>query len=324
MDLILKLNQNFAKELVILENIIAQNLNHEIDMIRDILKHVVQAGGKRFRPMLLIASTALVEGDDFERAARMGASIEMIHTATLLHDDVVDDNHLRRGRETANKLFGNSYSILVGDYLFTKSFQLLIDNKDIEILDIISRSFMAMAEGEVIQMMNVSNFDMDVETNLKIIGAKTAKLISAACKIGGIVGGAKEEEIKALGEYGESLGTLFQIADDILDYTGDAQKLGKPTGNDFWEGKMTLPLIYALKNAPEEEIAQIKNIFKTKDLGQFPQVQDFIERHHGVENTLVFSKQIQEKALGHLKIFPQNQMRQFFEELVNYTLIRAA
>ena len=324
MDLISKLSKNFEKELCVLENIIEKSIHHDIELIGDILKHVVCAGGKRFRPMLLIASTSLVGGEDFEKAAQMGAAIEMIHTATLLHDDVVDDNHLRRGRETSNKRFGNAPSILVGDYLFTKSFQLLIENKNMEILDIISQSFMSIAEGEVIQMMHVSNFDMDLETNLKIMHAKTAKLISAACKMGAIIGGGSAEEITALGEYGESLGILFQIADDLLDYTGDIQKLGKPIGHDFWEGKMTLPLVYALKNAPAEEVVKLKEIMKNQDFSQFSKVQDFIEFYHGTKNTLVFSKQIQEKALDNLKIFPQNQMRQFFEELVNYSLTRAA
>jgi octaprenyl-diphosphate synthase len=307
MDLLEKLKEKFQKELEELEKVIHAELRHDIPIIQDIFQHIVSSGGKRFRPLLLIASTAFVGGSDFKTSAKMGAAVEMIHTATLLHDDVVDESDLRRGKKTANHVFGNTYSILAGDYLFTKSFNLLIENNRMEILNIVSKAFMAIVEGEVLQMTNISNFQMDVETNLQIMTAKTGKLISAACEIGAIVGGAEESERKALAQYGQYLGVLFQIADDILDYVGDPKTLGKPIGGDFSEGKMTLPLIYALEEKRPET---------------FEDAVMMIEKNHGIEKTIDFAKDIQKKALGTLEIFPESEIRQFFEELTYYSLNR--
>lgn len=322
MNLLKKLSHEFKNELEQLDTTIKNVLAHNINLIQDILMHTVCGSGKRLRPLLLIAAANLKSGNKSESIIQTAAAIELIHTATLLHDDVVDENHLRRGQATPNHIWGNAYTILTGDYLFTKAFQLLIEQKNIEILEISSSTAMQIAEGEILQMMNMGNLKIDLETNIQIIQAKTAKLISASCQIGAIIAGYSQEEQILLAEYGKNLGLLFQISDDILDYMGDPLLTGKPIGTDFWEGKITLPLLYALNNAPEKECIYIQEIMGSKNKDDFIKVQNFIIKNHGISSTLEFSKKIQETALEHLSCFPDTPTKNLLQDLARNCLTR--
>ncbi len=322
MNLLKKLSHEFKNELEQLDINIKNVLAHDIDLIQDILMHTTSHAGKRLRPLLLIASANLKHQNKADPLIKIASAIELIHTATLLHDDVVDENHLRRGHETPNHIWGNSYTILTGDYLFTKSFQLLIEQKNIQILEIASSTAMQIAEGEILQMMNIGNFKIDLKTSLKIIQAKTAKLISASCEIGAIISNYSKNEQSLLAEYGKNLGLLFQISDDILDYTGDPSCTGKPIGADFWEGKITIPLLYALLNSSQKECLLIQEIMTSKDKNSFSIVQDFIKHHRGIEDTIKFSKKIQETALDNLSYFPDTNTKKLLQDLAQNCLSR--
>src|SRR6056297_2395507 len=222
--------------------------------IPEVTAHLVEAGGKRLRPMLTLASARMLgyEGDNH---LRLAATVEFIHTATLLHDDVVDESAQRRGRPTANLLWDNQSSVLVGDYLFARSFQLMVETGSLRVLDILSGAAATIAEGEVLQLTAARNLATGEDTYLKVVRGKTAALFSAATEVGGVIAGAEEATVKALYDYGDALGIAFQIADDLLDYQGDSGATGKNIGDDFRERKLTLPVIKAVALADAEERA---------------------------------------------------------------------
>jgi len=231
--------------------LIRQRLSSDVVLINQIADHIIASGGKRLRPMLhvLAASAAGYRG---EQHTKLAAVIEFIHTSTLLHDDVVDESDLRRGRKTANALWGNAASVLVGDFLYSRSFQLMVELDDMRIMRILADTTNTIAEGEVLQLLNIGNADVDEAAYLAVIERKTAVLFAAATELGGILGGLANVQIAALREYGMQLGYAFQIADDLLDYISDADTLGKNIGDDLAEGKPTLPLIYALEHATSD------------------------------------------------------------------------
>jgi octaprenyl-diphosphate synthase len=228
--------------------LIRQRLSSDVVLINQIADHIIASGGKRLRPMLhvLAAGAAGYRG---EQHIKLAAVIEFIHTSTLLHDDVVDESDLRRGRKTANALWGNAASVLVGDFLYSRSFQLMVELDDMRIMRILADTTNTIAEGEVLQLLNIGNADVSEASYLAVIERKTAVLFAAATELGGILGGLPDDQVAALREYGLQLGYAFQIADDLLDYVSDADTLGKNIGDDLAEGKPTLPLIYALEHA---------------------------------------------------------------------------
>lgn len=231
--------------------LIRQRLSSDVMLINQIADHIIASGGKRLRPMLhvLAAGAAGYRG---EQQIKLAAIIEFIHTSTLLHDDVVDESDLRRGRKTANALWGNAASVLVGDFLYSRSFQLMVELDDMRIMRILADTTNTIAEGEVLQLLNIGNADVDEASYLAVIERKTAVLFAAATELGGILGGLPEDQIAALRRYGMELGYAFQIADDLLDYVSDSGTLGKNIGDDLAEGKPTLPLIYALQHAQSD------------------------------------------------------------------------
>ena len=231
--------------------LIRQRLSSDVVLINQIADHIIASGGKRLRPMLhvLAASAAGYHG---EQHTKLAAVIEFIHTSTLLHDDVVDESDLRRGRKTANALWGNAASVLVGDFLYSRSFQLMVELDDMRIMRILADTTNTIAQGEVLQLLNIGNADVDEAAYLAVIERKTAVLFAAATELGGILGGLPDTQVAALREYGMQLGYAFQIADDLLDYISDADTLGKNIGDDLAEGKPTLPLIYALEHADSD------------------------------------------------------------------------
>jgi len=244
-----------ADDMLAIDGVIRRRLSSDVVLINQISHYIIEAGGKRLRPALVTLSGNMV-GADNAKTRDMAAVIEFIHTATLLHDDVVDESDLRRGRETANATFGNAASVLVGDFLYSRAFQMMVEVGSMRVMGVMAEATNVISEGEVLQLMNVRDPDTTEEAYLKVVRFKTAKLFEAACRVGAILGGSSERDESALAAYGAHLGTAFQLIDDVLDYSGDIQETGKNVGDDLAEGKPTLPLIYAMRtgSAGQQEI----------------------------------------------------------------------
>lgn len=232
--------------------LIMANMTSEVPLIPQLAGYLIAAGGKRIRPLLTLAATRLFDAQT-DRAYRLAACVEFIHTATLLHDDVVDESDQRRGRASANLVFGNQASVLVGDFLFSRAFQLMVEDGSLEVLRILSSASAVIAEGEVLQLSIQNDLETRIDQYERVIASKTARLFAAACEIGPVIADRSASEIKALHDYGHALGMAFQIADDVLDYQADEAELGKSIGDDFKEGKMTAPVIFALEAATPSE-----------------------------------------------------------------------
>jgi octaprenyl-diphosphate synthase len=235
-----------ADDMQAIDAVIRRRLSSDVVLINQISHYIIEAGGKRLRPALVTLSGNMV-GAEKTKTRDMAAVIEFIHTATLLHDDVVDESALRRGRETANATFGNAASVLVGDFLYSRAFQMMVEVGSMRVMGVMAEATNVISEGEVLQLMNVRDPDTTEDAYLKVVRYKTAKLFEAACRVGAILGNANERDEAALAAYGAHLGTAFQLIDDVLDYSGDIQETGKNVGDDLAEGKPTLPLIYAMR-----------------------------------------------------------------------------
>jgi len=246
-----------AQDLQRVDEVIRRRLDSDVALIRTIAHYIIAGGGKRLRPALVLL-TASAFGSLPEPRHELAAVIEFIHTATLLHDDVVDESSLRRGRKTANAEFGNAASVLVGDFLYSRAFQMIVGAGSLRVMKVLADATNVIAEGEVLQLLNVHDPDTDEQKYLTVIRYKTAKLFEAATQVGAIIGGAGAEAERALAEYGMHLGTAFQLIDDVLDYSGDIHETGKNLGDDLAEGKPTLPLIYAMRAGTESERALIR------------------------------------------------------------------
>lgn len=244
-------------DLAEVDNVIRARLRSDVVLINQISQYIIGAGGKRLRPALLV-----IVGNHFgakpHAVHEMAAVVEFIHTATLLHDDVVDESDLRRGRNTANAEFGNAAAVLVGDFLYSRAFQMMVEVGSMRVMEVLAEATNVIAEGEVLQLLNIHDPDTDEEKYLRVVRFKTAKLFEAACRCGAILGGASHQEEAALAAYGMHLGTAFQLIDDVLDYSGEIGETGKNIGDDLAEGKPTLPLIYALKHGTETDRAAIR------------------------------------------------------------------
>lgn len=240
------------------DQVIQQRLTTDVPLVREVAQYIISAGGKRLRPaLLLLVSGALSSAHPHRHT--LAAVVEFIHTATLLHDDVVDESTLRRGRATANQTFGNAASVLVGDFLYSRAFQMMVDVSDMRVMQVLSDATNVIAEGEVLQLMNMHDASIDEEAYLRVIRSKTAKLFEASARLAPILAGAPAEVENACATYGQALGTAFQVIDDVLDYEGDADELGKNLGDDLREGKVTLPIICALRTGDESQRALIRD-----------------------------------------------------------------
>jgi octaprenyl-diphosphate synthase len=293
--------------------------------IPEVTAHLVEAGGKRLRPLLTLAAARLC-GYRGEHHLRLAATVEFIHTATLLHDDVVDESARRRGRPTANLLWDNKSSVLVGDYLFARAFQLMVETGSIRVLDILANASAVIAEGEVLQLSVASNVSTGEDTYLRVIRGKTAALFAAATEVGGVVAGAPEAQVAALREYGDALGLSFQITDDLLDYGGLSLSLGKNVGDDFRERKMTLPVIRALAAADAAERA-----FWTRTIGKGEQRDGDLEealglmaRHGALESTHATALDHAARARAALAPLPAGAMRDRLAAIADFVVGRAA
>ena len=291
--------------------------------IPEVTAHLVEAGGKRLRPMLTLAAAKLC-GYEGEHHIKLAATVEFIHTATLLHDDVVDESGQRRGRPTANLLWDNKSSVLVGDYLFSRSFQLMVETGSLKVLDILANASATIAEGEVLQMTAASNLATDEAVYLQVVRGKTAALFSAATEVGGVIAGACESEIKALFDYGDALGIAFQIADDLLDYQGDSKATGKNVGDDFRERKLTLPVIKAVAQATDEERAFWSRTIEKgrQDTGDLEQALALMEKYQTLEDTRQDALAWAAKATQALTALPDHPIRQMLHDLADYVVSR--
>ena len=279
-----------AGEMAQVNALIRQRLGSDVALINQISEHIVAAGGKRLRPLLtVIAARALDYAG--EQHHQLAAIIEFIHTSTLLHDDVVDESSLRRGRKTANALWGNAPSVLVGDFLYSRSFQLMVELDSMAVMQVLANTTNRIAEGEVLQLLHVGNPDTSEADYLGVIERKTAVLFSAATRLSALLAGADARTQQALADYGMALGMAFQIADDVLDYTADAAALGKNLGDDLAEGKATLPVIHALAQATTEQRKRLSGIIRDCDVSALPEVVAAIRTSGGLE----YSAQVAER-----------------------------
>ena len=293
--------------------------------IPEVTAHLVEAGGKRLRPMLTLAAARLC-GYTGDHHIHLAATVEFIHTATLLHDDVVDESTQRRGRKTANLLWDNKSSVLVGDYLFSRSFQLMVETGSLRVLDILANASATIAEGEVLQLTAAQDLRTDEGVYLKVVRGKTAALFSAATEVGGVIAGAPENQVDALRVYGDALGIAFQVVDDLLDYSGDTATIGKNTGDDFRERKLTLPVIKAIAKASPEELAFWKKVLEKGDQreGDLDQALSIMAAHGTMEATRQDAIVWSERAKAALAELPAHDLRDMLEDLADYVVARVS
>ncbi len=315
--------QLIREDLEKLEISIEKLLTTRIPFIRDVVHHLTRSGGKRIRPMLVILCSRLC-GCRSDEHLPYAAIVEFIHTATLLHDDVVDNAETRRGAATANILWGNEPSVLVGDFLFTKSFDLMVTHHNEEILRVMSKATTDLAEGEIMELLKTSDAQTLEEEYYEVIASKTAVLLSAACEIGALLGGVEHEKRIALRDFGFHMGMAFQLTDDLLDYTSTDRTLGKDTGRDLKEGKVTLPLIHALKTATRTERESIEeNLTKLHTTNEdFLKVKSIIEKYGGLDYTARISKEHIDTAKTLLDVFPASQYKKALVDLADHVLAR--
>jgi octaprenyl-diphosphate synthase len=291
--------------------------------IPEVTAHLVEAGGKRLRPMLTLAAARLC-GYDGPYHVHLAATVEFIHTATLLHDDVVDESAQRRGRPTANLLWDNKSSVLVGDYLFARSFQLMTETNNMRVLSILSNASAVIAEGEVLQLTAAQDLRTSEEIYLKVIRGKTAALFSAATEVGGVIAGAPEAQVRALFDYGDALGIAFQMVDDLLDYSGAADAIGKNVGDDFRERKLTLPVIKAVAKADAEERDFWRRVIEKGDQkdGDLEQALALMAKHGTLDATRDEALAWAAKARTALSALPNHPLREMLDDLADYVVAR--
>jgi octaprenyl-diphosphate synthase len=297
-----------ADDLAEVDAVIRQRLSSDVSLINQISTYIVGAGGKRIRPRLvLLFSRAL--GYAGPSRFELAAIVEFIHTATLLHDDVVDESSMRRGRQTANAIFGNAASVLVGDFLYSRAFQMMVSVGNLRVLDVLADATNVIAEGEVLQLMNMHDPDLAVEDYLRVIRFKTAKLFEASARLGAVIGGASFELEEACADYGRSLGTAFQLIDDLLDYEGNSVELGKNVGDDLREGKPTLPLLMAIARGKAAERELVRKAIVDGDVARLPQILHIVRETGALQATREAARAEAVKAKACLSALPDNTAR---------------
>ena len=291
-------------------DLIYDQLQSDVALINQLGIYIVNGGGKRMRPMLTVLAARALSYQG-QQHLDIAAIIEFIHTATLLHDDVVDESNMRRGRETANALFGNSASVLVGDFLYTRSFQMMTKLSDMRIMDILSDATNIVAEGEVLQLMNCNDASTTEASYMQVIYCKTAKLFEAATRLAAVIAKQDEKVEQAMADYGKYLGTAFQLVDDIMDYTADAKAMGKNVGDDLAEGKPTLPLIYAMKQGTQEQSALIKEAIEIGNgMDNLDKILQAMEETGSLRYTQTQAEIEADKAIQALSILPDSDYKQ--------------
>ena len=320
----LRLKNLVGSKLDEVSNRIKYKLSSEINLIHKMTKYHVKSGGKRIRPLLTLASAKLCGYRNGNRDVNLAACIELIHNATLLHDDVIDNSELRRGIKTANSVWGNQSSILVGDYLFSRCFEMMVEDGSQEILKLLSSTSSRIAQGEVLQLENKGEIDLLEETYFNIINMKTAALFAAATKVGACLGNKSKKEKDALESYGKNLGLAFQIADDALDYFSSKQIFGKEIGKDFYEGKTTLPLIIIFQRGNSEERSFLKEIFKKKKRTEdnFSETLSLINKYKAVQTSFKRAEYFVNVSYDALGIFQNSEEKTILQNLTEFSLNR--
>lgn len=304
---------------------ILAHMQSSVGLIPDLAGHLVNAGGKRIRPMLTLAA-AHVFGYGGEDHVKLAAAVELIHGATLLHDDVVDASSLRRGAQTANVIWGNKESVLVGDYLFSRAFELMVAARDLRVLQILSRASGIIAEGEVLQLATQKNIETTFEQYLDVVDSKTAALFASAAQSGALIGNCNEQQEEAMRCYARNFGVAYQLVDDALDYAGFETSLGKTVGDDFREGKMTLPVVYAVARAkPDEKAFWRRTISEGRQQpDDFETARELMERDDAIADTITCARRYADKALHDLTKLPANEYSAALGDLVETSVSRAS
>ena len=312
-----------ADDMNAVDAVIQQRLSSEVVLVNQLSHYIVNSGGKRLRPLLsLLASQAYGYQDEHHHT--LAAIIEFIHTATLLHDDVVDESDMRRGRETANALFGNAASVLVGDFLYSRAFEMMVDVGSMRIMQILAEATNVIAEGEVMQLMNCNDADTTEQRYLDVIHAKTAKLFEAATRLGAVLCARPQDEENAMASYGMHLGTAFQLIDDVLDYSSSSEEMGKNVGDDLAEGKPTLPLIYAMRNGTPSQSAIVRKAIEEGGLEYLDQVMDAVRQTGAIEYTEQIARQEAELATQQLRHLADSDYKAAMIGLARYSVDRVS
>lgn len=319
-----QIQQISTTEMQLVNELINAQLTSDVALIKQLGFYIINSGGKRIRPLITILAAKALSTHDF-KITKLAAIIEFIHTATLLHDDVVDESDLRRGQKTANSLFGNAASVLVGDFLHTRSFQMMGELQNLRLIDILSSATNIIAEGEVLQLMNCNDPDISEKNYMDVIYSKTAKLFEAATQLVAVLGEHPPEIEIALHDYGKYLGTAFQLTDDVMDYSSDALQMGKNTGDDLAEGKPTLPLLYAMQHGTETQIALIREaIEKANGMQHFDEIMQALDETNALKYTKQRAFEEADKAIAALAIIPENEYKQALISLAHLAADRTA
>ena len=321
MDHLSLIHKPIRKELEDFVSFFNNALSHNDGLLSQVLEHIRNRGGKRMRPILILLMTKSF-GSVTSVAQHAAVGLELLHTASLVHDDVVDESELRRGRKTANNLFGNAAAVLVGDFLYTRAFQLMVGSGSMKILEVMADATNIIAEGEVMQLMNIGNIDITEAQYLQVIQYKTAKLFEAAAQVGAILAGASAEQEAALRDYGMYVGTAFQIIDDVLDYSGDPEQIGKNVGDDLAEGKPTLPLIYLMNQGSQEAAADVRAALQNADRSYFEKIHAHVAASDALSYCIAQAKAAAGKAAACLDVLPDNEATRAMRQLAEVSVAR--
>jgi len=315
------LTASVAADMDAVNAVIRRQLHSEVALVNQIADYIISAGGKRIRPVLVLL-VAKAYGYRGVHHHHLAAVIEFIHTATLLHDDVVDESALRRGRETANAMFGNAASVLVGDFVYSRAFQMMVEVGNMRVMQILANATNVIAEGEVLQLLNMHDPDVTEARYLEVIRSKTAKLFEAAAQLGALIAGASEAQVEAAAEYGRSLGTAFQLVDDALDYSGNAADIGKNVGDDLREGKPTLPLIYLMEHGSAEQRRLVRACIENGDETHFDVILKAITTSGALDYTMGEAAKAGRRAMDALAGLPDSEFKDALLDLSRFAVDR--
>ena len=304
------------------DNVIRKRLHSDVVLVNQLSHYIINSGGKRLRPILLLLSARAFAYQGYHHVP-LAAVVEFIHTATLLHDDVVDASDMRRGRETANAIWGNEASVLVGDFLYSRAFQMMVEVGSMPVMEILANATNVIAEGEVMQLMNCHEPNTTEETYLEVIRYKTAKLFEAATKLGAVISGRSSEEIEAMSRYGMHLGTAFQLIDDVLDYSHSSEQIGKNIGDDLAEGKPTLPLIYVMRHGSSDQVNIVRESIEKGGRENINAVIEAVMSTGAIDYTANAAKREAEKAISFLDVLPNSQYKQAMISLAKFSVNRS-
>ncbi|MBS0348503.1 MAG: octaprenyl diphosphate synthase [Proteobacteria bacterium] len=310
-----------AEDMKALDAVIRDRLYSDVVLIRQVAEYIIGSGGKRLRPAMVLF-TAGAAGYQGTYHRELAAVVEFIHTATLLHDDVVDESELRRGNKTANALFGNAASVLVGDFLYSRAFQMMVGTDNMKVMRVLADATNVIAEGEVLQLLNCHNADVEIEDYLRVIRYKTAKLFEAAARLGGILGGVSQELEDSLAAFGMHIGTAFQLIDDVLDYSGEEADTGKHIGDDLAEGKPTLPLIHVMQHGTPEQAACVRKAIENGGREDFAAVLGAIRESGAIEATRKVAEEEAQLALNALNQLPSSIFKESLIQLSSFAVAR--